>query len=112
MVQQGNEDEQEEQLLGSLCMKQFQIPKTFTTQEKVKPDKPAEEAEKAEKAEEVSTANFEIDDKAAEKAACECSEKNVVVPDEICTNLEYENAPNVDSAKSICSIELYPAKYS
>jgi hypothetical protein len=47
----------------------------------------------------------------AEQADSMIGDKNLIVPDEVCKDEDYEVAPLVSEETSVCSIELYPEKY-
>ena len=47
----------------------------------------------------------------AEQAGLIVCDKNMVVPDEVCKDEDYEVAPLVSEETSVCSIELFPEKY-
>ena len=47
----------------------------------------------------------------AEYADSIIGDKNIVVPDEVCKDEEYDVSPLVSEETSVCSIELFPEKY-
>ena len=47
----------------------------------------------------------------AGQAYFELGDNSMMIPDEVCKDEDYEVAPVVSEATSVCSIELFPAKY-
>ena len=64
--------------------------------------------------EKISNTNFNENDKATEEVVSnsKCSDKNMVLPDKVCTNEEYETATVIKEAKSFRSVDILPEKYT